>query len=143
MTTSTPLPDANKETDRPRAGFRRIRPEYQNNGITQVAYFTHATHHPSDVFAYGREAASCFGEKRYLATITMASAMVEVILNKDGRMRISIAGWRTLTMKLVRAGQRNGLPVDRLLDAGESLGTKSIAFIEMRNRTAHGNLAEM
>jgi hypothetical protein len=45
-------------------------------------------------------------------------------------------------MKLVRAAQRNGLPVDRLLDAGESLSMTSIAFIELRN-IAHGNLTDM
>jgi hypothetical protein len=143
MTTSAASRVAKHETDRPRASLRQIRPEYQRNGLTHVVYFTHATHHPSDVFACGREAGNCFEEKRYLATITMASAMVEVILNKDSRMRISAGGWRTLTMKLVRAGQRNGVPVDRLFDAGEGLTTRSIAFIELRNRIAHGNLTDL
>jgi hypothetical protein len=92
MTTSTASPDAKDGTDLPRASFKQIRSEYQRNGLTQVVYYTHATHHPGDVFAYGREAANCFEGKRYLATITMASAMVVVILNKDVRMRVSTAG---------------------------------------------------
>jgi hypothetical protein len=105
-----------------------------------VVYVSHATHHPDDVFAYGREAFNCFKEKRYLATIAMASAMVEVILNKDTRMGTLPPAWRTLTMRLVRAGKKNGLPVDKLLDVSEGFTAQSIAFIDLRNKIAHGNL---
>ena len=131
------------QDDPPRASFRQIRPEYQINGVTHVVYYSHATHLPSDVFAYGREAFQCFRERRYLATITLASAMVEVILNKDSRMLRPNGGWRTLTMKLIRDGKRKSLPVDRLLDSGESFTRLSIAFIELRNRLAHGNLTNV
>jgi hypothetical protein len=137
----TPSDDA----DRPRAMFRELRPEFQEqeNGLMHVVYYTHATHHPSDVFAYGREAAFCFRRRRYLATITMASAMVEVILNKDSRMRRGSFGWRTLTMKLLREGHRNGLPIDQLFDEGETVATDPINFIRLRNKIAHGNLADI
>ena len=144
MTKDTDSQSAEDKMCRPRASFKKIRSEqHQRNGLTHVVFFTQATHHPSDVFAYGREAFNCFREKRYLATIAMSSAAVELILNKDSRMRTQTAGWRTLTIKLVRAGQRNGLPVDHLLDAGESLRAQSIAFIELRNRIAHGNLTNI
>ena len=140
MTTGTVSVEEKADVRRPVASFREIRPEYQKNGLKHVVYFTQAMHYPSDVFAYGREAANCFEEKRYLATITMASAMVEVILNKDGRIRVPAPGWRPLTMKLVRTGQRAGLPISTLLEGHETVATNSIAFIELRNRIAHGNL---
>jgi hypothetical protein len=140
MTGGTPEVDKTNATP-PHASFREVRAEYQRNGLTHVVYFTHATHVPNDVFAYGREAPNCFDQRRYLATITLASAMVEIILNKDGRLRTKAAAWRTLNMKLVRDAERKGLPVVHLLGVRESLRGASIEFVELRNRIAHGNLS--
>ena len=125
----------------PRARILIILPKYRRNGLDHVVYFERAGSHPADVFAYGREAIHCFMDKRYLATITMAYAMVELILNKDSRM--PAAKWRTLNMKLVRTAKSCGLPVDRLLDRGESLTSQSINFIDLRNKIAHGNLTDL
>jgi hypothetical protein len=141
MTVESAASEDNAKDERPRASLRQMVPEFQRNGLTHVAYFTQATHHPNDLFAYGREAFKCFMERRYLATIMMASAVIEVTLNKDSRMRTPTGVWRTLSMKLLRLGKRNGLPIDRLLEPGESLQAKSIAFLNLRNRIAHGNLA--
>ncbi|HLG98886.1 MAG TPA: hypothetical protein VKX49_21425 [Bryobacteraceae bacterium] len=44
-------------------------------------------------------------------------------------------------MKLIREGNRKGLPVEKLLEPDESIGGSSIAFIELRNKLAHGNFA--
>jgi hypothetical protein len=125
----------------PKASLRSVKPEYQRNGLRHVVYFTQATHLPSDVSAYGREAPNCFDQKRYLATIILASAMVEVILNKDTRMLRLGGGWRNLNMKFLKEAGRKGFPVARLLGTGESFGGASIEFIELRNRIAHGNLS--
>jgi hypothetical protein len=143
----TPGTSVENETHakRPHATFSQIRPAFQKNGLTHVVSFTHATCVPSDVFAYGREAPNCFEQRRYLATIVLASAEVEVILNKDIRMQRQVGGWRTLTMKLLREAKRKGLPVELLLGAGESFDrtVTGIEFIELRNRIAHGNLSGM
>lgn len=120
---------------------KKIREEYQRNGKSDVVYFTQATHHPLDVFAYGREALWCFNQSRYLATIISASANVEIILNKDSRMHHHGGGWRTLNMKLLRTAGDRGLPTRQLLAKGESLTSTSIGFIKLRHQIAHGNLA--
>jgi len=92
----------------PRASRRKMKPEYVKNGHEEVMYFTHATHMPRDVFAYGRESPNCFDERRYLATIILSSAGIEVILNKDSRMRREGGCWRTLNMKLLREAADKG-----------------------------------
>lgn len=43
--------------------------------------------YPMDVFSYTREAAHCFVERRFLACIAMASSAVEIILNRDLRLK--------------------------------------------------------
>ena len=139
---ATESPNMNQgEVQPPRASLRKVKPEYVRNGHGDVLYFTHATHMPSDVFAYGREAPNCFDERRYLATIILSTAEIEIILNKDRRMHRPGGGWRTLNMKLLREASDKGLPVDRLLAPGESLKEASIEFIDLRNRLAHGNLS--
>jgi hypothetical protein len=127
-----------EEKQRPRASFRKAKPEFVKNGHDDVLYFTQATHIPNDVFAYGREAPNCFDQRRYLATIILATAEIEIILNKDSRMQRAGGGWRTLNMKLLRVAAGKGLPIQCLLTAGESLKTASIEFIELRNRLASG-----
>ena len=42
---------------------------------------------PMDLFFYMREAVQCFDGCRYLAAIEMASTAVELILNRDRRLR--------------------------------------------------------
>jgi hypothetical protein len=130
----------NSEEKLPRASLRKIKPEYIRNGNDAVLYFTDATHMPSDIFAYGREKARCFDDSRYLATIILSTAEVEIILNKDSRMRRAEGGWQTLKMKLLRDGAEKGLPVDCLLGPGESLKGADIDFVKLRNGMAHGNL---
>jgi hypothetical protein len=127
--------------DAPKASLRKVKPEYVRNGHDDVLYFTQATHMPSDVFAYGRECPNCFDQRRYLSTIILATAEIEIILNKDSRMRRVAGGWRTLNMKLLRDAAKKGLPVQCVLGPGESLKSAFIEFVELRNRLAHGNLA--
>ncbi len=136
---STDATKGSEETP-PRASLRKVKADFIRNGHDDVLYFTQATHMPSDVFAYGREAPNCFDQRRYLATIILATAEVEIILNKDSRMRRVDDGWRTLNMKLLRDADAKGLPVHCLLAEGESLRAASIEFVDMRNRLAHGNL---
>jgi hypothetical protein len=75
-------------------------------------YYTVADSVPGDLFAYGREAMFCFIERRYIASITMAFATVELILNKDSRMRSGPLGWRSVNAKLARSAEAKGLPSD-------------------------------
>jgi hypothetical protein len=131
-------PDLKKQS--PRADLRKLKPEYVKNGHEDVLHFTLAMHLPRDVAAYGREAPNCFNERRYLATIILSSAAIEIILNKDSRMRAAGRDWQNLNMKQLREGDLKGLPLKALLGPGESLRDKSIEFIDLRNRLAHGNL---
>ena len=119
-------PKVSEEKQPPRASLRKVKPEFVRNGHDDVLYFTQATHIPSDVFAYGREAPNCFDQRRYLATIILATAKIEMILNKDSRMRRAGGGWRTLNTKLLRDAAGKGLPVHCLLTPGESLKAASI-----------------
>jgi hypothetical protein len=127
----------------PCASFRKLKPEYVRNGHDDVLVFTQAMHLPRDVAAYGREAPNCFNERRYLATIILSTAAIEIILNKDSRMRVAGRGWQNLNIKQLRDGDKNGLPVAALLGPGESLRGRSVEFIDLRNRIAHGNLQGM
>jgi hypothetical protein len=43
---------------------------------------------PMDVFSYTREAGHCLQERRFLACVAMASTAVELILNRDRRLRV-------------------------------------------------------
>ena len=115
------------EVQPPRASLRKAKPGYVKNGHADVLCFTQATHVPSDVSAYGREAPNCFDERRYLATIILSTAEIEIILNKDRRMHGPGGGWRTLNMKLLREAADKGLPVHRLLAPGEMHSAPSMA----------------
>lgn len=137
----TKVTGATERKDQPRASLRKIRPQYVVNGYDDVLYLSQATHAPGDVRGYVREGSNCFNQKCYLATIVLATAAVEVILNKDSRMRRETGGWRTLNMKLLRDAAGRGLPVSSLLAKDESLRAATIEFVELRNRLAHGNLA--
>jgi len=103
--------------------------------------------YPIDVFSYTREATHCFHERRFLACIAMASTAVEVILNRDRRLRALLGfkssdGWAYLNNRTLRIARDNGLPSNALLSSGEDLdGQKPIAFVEVRNKIAHGDVA--
>jgi hypothetical protein len=100
-----------------------------------------------DLFSYTREAIHCFDECRYLAAITMASTAVELILNRDRRLRTlsfkrSRDGWVYLNNRNLRIAREHGLPTDALMSEGDDLDSeKPIAFVELRNKVAHGEIA--
>jgi len=79
--------EAEPEKSRPLASLMKFSKGYQRNGLKQFVCWNPAASCPNDIFAYCREATFCFTDKRYLATIAMATALVELILNKDSRMR--------------------------------------------------------
>ena len=125
----------------PKAHLMQFKNPEEHNGLEHVVYYTVADNVPNDLFAYGREAMFCFIQQRYIASVTMAFATVELILNKDSRMRAGSKGWRSLNAKLARSAEAKGLPVESLLEPHETFKTDSSArFIALRNQLAHGNL---
>lgn len=128
-------------TKRPKATLAEFRKPEEHNGLRHVVYWSPADSVPNDLFAYGREAMFCFVDRRYIASITMSSATVELILNRDRRMQTGQSGWRPLSAKLLRRAEKMGLPVQYLLSPGETFKTdKSARFVVLRNQLAHGNL---
>ncbi len=105
--------------------------------------------YPMDVFSYTREATHCFDQRRFLACIAMASTAVEIILNRDRRLRRlpnfkSPDGWAYLNNRTLRIARDNGLPSNALLSQGDDLDSqKPIAFVEIRNKIAHGEIAHL
>lgn len=133
--------DAREATKRPKATLAEFRKPEEHNGLRHVVYWSLADSVPSDLFAYGREAMFCFVNRRYIASITMSSATVELILNRDRRMRTGQPGWWPLSAKLLRRAEKMGLPVQYLLSPGETFKTdKSARFVVLRNQLAHGNI---
>src|SRR6266403_3221920 len=107
-------------------------------------YRTHAERMPMDLFSYTREAGHCLLERRFLASIAMASTAVELILNRDRRLRAlpdfqRAYGWANLNNRTLRIARENGLPTDALLSARDDLDSNTpIGFVELRNKVAHG-----
>lgn len=105
--------------------------------------------YPLDLFSYTREAAHCFVERRFLSCIAMASSAVEIILNRDSRLKAlpnfkGADGWAYLNNRTLRIAGDHGLPSHVLLSKGESLQSrKPIGFVEMRNKIAHGDIAHL
>ena len=105
--------------------------------------------YPMDVFSYTREATHCFDQRRFLACIAMASTAVEIILNRDCRLRRlpnfkSPDGWAYLNNRTLRVARDNGLPSNALLSQGDDLDSrKPIAFVEIRNKIAHGEIVHL
>ena len=67
--------------------------------------------YPMDVFSYTREATHCFHQRRFLACIAMASSAVEIILNRDRRLKVlpnfkGRDGWTYLNNRTNCARQR-------------------------------------
>jgi hypothetical protein len=107
---------------------------------------------PMDLFSYTREAGYCLRERRFLASIAMASAAVELILNRDRRLRALPAlqrdrdryGWANLNNRTLRVAREYGLPTNALISAGDDLDSDTpIAFVELRNKVAHGEVAHL
>jgi hypothetical protein len=109
-------------------------------------YRSYPDRYPIDVFSYTREAAHCFVEKRFLACIAMASSAVEIILNRDRRLKVlanfrSKDGWAYLNNRTLRIARDYGLPSDTLLSAGDDLDSeRPIAFVHIRNKIAHRDI---
>jgi hypothetical protein len=105
---------------------------------------------PLDLFSYTREAVHCLDRGRFLAAISMASTAVELILNRDGRMKrlTEIAqathGWLKLNNRTLRVARKNILPTHALLSEGDDLdSTRPISFVDLRNKIAHGEIAHL
>ena len=102
-----------------------------------------------DVSCFSREATHCFMDRRFLACIAMSSAAVEIILNRDRRLWTvpdfrSSDGWAYLNNRTLRIAEGHGLPSNELLASGENLSDRApIAFVEVRNKVAHGEIAKM
>ena len=112
-------------------------------------YWGPAERMPLDLFSYIREALHCFDESRFLASIAMASSAVELILNRDRRLRALLGfqrrhSWVNLNNKNLRIARQNGLPADALLSADDDLDSHTpIAFVELRNKVAHGEIKHL
>lgn len=104
---------------------------------------------PMDLFSYTREAGHCLRERRFLACIAMASTAVEIILNRDRRLRAlpdykASDGWAYLNNRTLRTARENGLPTDKPLSLGDDLNArKPIEFVELRNKIAHGEITRL
>lgn len=104
---------------------------------------------PMDLFSYTREAGHCLRERRFLACIAMASTAVEIILNRDRRLRAlpnfkAPDEWAYLDNRNLRIARENGLPTDALLSLGDDLNSsKPIAFVVFRNKIAHGEITHL
>lgn len=105
--------------------------------------------YPIDVFSYTREATHCFQQRRFLACIAMASTAVEIILNRDRRLKAlpnfkSSDGWAYLNNRTLRIARDNGLPSNALLSSDDDLDSqRPIAFVEVRNKIAHGEITHL
>jgi hypothetical protein len=85
---------------------------------------------PMDISSYIREAGHCLQERRFLASIAMASTAVEIILNRDRRLKVlpnykASDGWAYLNNRTLRTARENGLPTDKLLSPGDDLNERS------------------
>jgi hypothetical protein len=79
----------------------------------------------------------------------MASTAVELILNRDRRLRVlpnfgASDGWAYLNNRTLRIARENGLPTNALLSPGDDLDcNKPIAFVQFRNKVAHGEISNL
>lgn len=109
-------------------------------------YRTHHDRMPMDLFSYTREAGHCLDDRRYLAAISMASTAVELILNRDRRLRAlpafqGVHGWANLNNRTIQIARQQGLPTSALISAGDDVDSDTpIAFVELRNKVAHGEI---
>ena len=115
--------------------------------MARVIYWEPAGNMPVDIFSYTREASRCFTVANFLATIILSSGVVEIIVNKDRRMRARRSqqpGWENLSNRTLRIAGEEGLPVHALVSDEEDLASgTSIRFVARRNEIAHGNIAHL
>jgi len=110
-------------------------------------YWHPASAMPLELFAYLREASLCFSLGRFLATVSLMGALVEIILNRDPRLTgrtdlRRISRWITLNNNNLAVAESKGLPVAELIDSGETVSApEPIRFVRSRNKIAHGDLA--
>jgi hypothetical protein len=126
----------------PRAEIAKIaNPKFVLNGLDWTVFYSGANAVPNDLFAFGRDAQKAHAAGCFLASITMAAALVELIINKDPRTR-SRSGWNSLNESMLRRANSKGLPVCELLESADNLDRQhGVRFVELRNHVAHGNLA--
>src|SRR5690348_16911376 len=143
------------DNDKPKAGFAQLRPGQGKpvaEGFMSDATFSRfeqrgvvlwdpSERMPLDVFSYLREASFCFCFERYLATIVLASATVEIIMNRDSRTKNhprfinAVNGWAPLNNENLSVAEEEGLPIHALLGGDETVKqTKPIHFVENRNK---------
>jgi hypothetical protein len=101
-------------------------------------------------------ARDCYTVAIMEGTVHFASSAVECAINLDSRMQIArkrhvtnhseqkhsdSTRWLTLGSKNLREARINGLPVEKLIDKGESIeeGAPLIRFAYRRNKVAHGD----
>jgi hypothetical protein len=112
-------------------------------------YRTPAERLPMDLFSYTREAGHCLRDRRFLASIAMASTAVEIILNRDSRLRAlsnykGSDGWAYLNNRTLRIARDCGLPTTALLSQGDDLESdRPIEFVILRNKIAHGDITRL
>jgi len=76
----------------------------------------------------------------------MASTAVEIILNRDRRLRAlpnfkGSDGWAYLNNRTLRIARDSGLPSNALLSEDDDLDSQTpIAFVVARNKIAHGEI---
>jgi hypothetical protein len=114
-----------------------------------IIYWNPAECMPFDLFSYFREAGRCREESRFLAATAMSSTAIELILNRDRRLKTlpelrRVSGWATLNNGNLRVARAHGLPVQTLLSTDEDLGSdKRIDFVELRNKVAQGEISHL
>ena len=127
----------------------RIQQIARREQLVGVIYWQPAWRMPIDLFSYFREALRCFAIAQFLGAITLSSCAVELILNRDQRVRSNtelrrIGGWTTLNNHNLIIASSLGLPVSSLCSANESLQKEPpLVFVERRNKVAHGEVMPM
>lgn len=100
---------------------------------------------PFPLFSQLREATECYTLGRFLATISLASALVESVLNRDSRLATRgavrrIEGWIWLNNPNLLAAGEAGLPVQELLEPGESVAAQApVCFVALRSTITHAD----
>jgi hypothetical protein len=117
--------------------------------LVRTIYWSPSGGMPLDLFSYVREGANAFVSGNFLGTMVLASAAVELVLNKDGRTRYEsqltrMGGWATLNNRNLRVAGVLGLPVISLLSDDETIEQDlPIRFVDRRNKVAHGDVASI
>jgi hypothetical protein len=90
---------------------------------------------------YYLEAGLTFVIGCFVASVLASSASVEAALNHDPRLKdLKEAKRIGLDRSCLTSAKAKGLPIDKLLTAGDSLEQGDIRFIDIRNKFAHGDI---